>query len=415
MSTLGIVFTAEFVRRIRSRAFIFGSIIGAASIVLIAVLPALLSGALSSSTKSVILAGDPRLVATAKTLLAHDFEVVETMPAPATAPTLAYLDAHGKAAALAVLTRRPDGLHVVAYARDPSIFREEFGRDLAPMQVALATDVPVDRVAKHLDVPVDVRDVSGRFADASAADAAKGIAYLFVMLLYLSILLNAQSIMTSVAEEKTSRIAELLVATLDPARLLAAKILASAATGFIQLGVWIGVGMLAGRAVTRMFAHEAASGAASASGSSAAMFGSLSVSAGEILAFLAFFAVGFAQYGVLYAAAASLINRTEDLGTVAGPLVIPVVAGIILAQLGLQFPNSPNVVVCSLIPLISPFVMFTRIAVSNVPVWQVALSLALNVGAAVLLAWASGKVYRVGLLLYGRAPSLRQVIATLRA
>ncbi len=414
MSTLGIVFTAEFVRRIRSRAFIFGSIIGAASIVLIAVLPALLSGALSSSTKSVILAGDPRLVATAKTLLAHDFEIVDTVPAPASAPTLAYLDAHGKAAALAVLARRPDGLHVVAYARDPSIFREEFGRDLAPMQVALATNVPVDRVAKHLDVPVDVRDVSGRFADANAADAAKGIAYLFVMLLYLSILLNAQSIMTSVAEEKTSRIAELLVATLDPARLLAAKILASAATGFIQLGVWIGVGMLAGRAVTRMFAHDAGAGAASASGS-AAVFGSLSVSSGEILAFLAFFAVGFAQYGVLYAAAASLINRTEDLGTVAGPLVIPVVAGIILAQLGLQFPNSPNVVVCSLIPLISPFVMFTRIAVSNVPVWQVALSLALNVGAAVLLAWASGKVYRVGLLLYGRAPSLRQVIATLRA
>jgi ABC-2 type transport system permease protein len=417
VSTLGIIFTAEFVRRIRSRAFIAGSVIGAASIVLIAVLPALLSGALSSSTKKVILAGDPRLVATAKALLAHDFEIVETTAAPASAPTPAYLDAHEKASALAVLTRRPDGLHVVAYARDPSSFRDEFGRDLAPMQVALATDVPVDRVAKHLDVPVDVRDVSGRFADASAADAAKGIAYLFVMLLYLSILLNAQSIMTSVAEEKTSRIAELLVATLDPARLLAAKILASAATGFIQLGVWIAVGIFAGRAVTRMFAHEgAASASASASApGSAAMFGSLSVSSGEILAFLAFFAVGFAQYGVLYAAAASLINRTEDLGTVAGPLVIPVVAGIILAQLGLQFPNSPNVVVCSLIPLISPFVMFTRIAVSNVPVWQVALSLALNVGAAVLLAWASGKVYRVGLLLYGRPPSLRQVIATLRA
>ena len=178
--------------------------------------------------------------------------------------------------------------------------------------------------------------------------------------------------------------------------------------------VWIVVGIFAGRAVTTMFSHGGAQAAASSSGGAAA-FGALSVSSGEILAFLAFFAVGFAQYGVLYAAAASLINRTEDLGTVAGPLVIPVIAGIILAQLGLQFPNSPNVVVCSLIPLISPFVMFTRIAVSNVPVWQIVLSLVLNVAAAVLLAWLSGKVYRVGLLLYGRAPSLRQVIATLRA
>jgi len=413
VSTLAVVFTAEFLRRIRSRAFIAGSVIGAASIVLIAVLPALLGGALSSSTKNIVLAGDPKLVATAKTLLAQDFEITATVPALASPPTPAYLDAHGKASAVAVLTRRADGLHVVAYARDPSVFREEFGRDLAPMQIALATNVPVERVAKHLDVPVDVRDVSGRFADVSAADAAKGIAYLFVMLLYLSILLNAQAIMTSVAEEKTSRIAELLVATLDPARLLAAKILASAATGFIQLGVWIVVGIFAGRAVTTMFSHQSAS--ASSAAASASAFGALSVSSGEILAFLAFFAVGFAQYGVLYAAAASLINRTEDLGSVAGPLVVPVVAGIILAQLGLQFPNSPNVVICSMIPLISPFVMFTRIAVTDVPAWQIALSLGLDVAAAVLLAWLAGKVYRIGLLLYGRPPSLRQVIATLRA
>jgi ABC-2 type transport system permease protein len=231
------------------------------------------------------------------------------------------------------------------------------------------------------------------------------------MLLYLSILLNAQSIMTSVAEEKTSRIAELLVATLDPAQLLTAKILAAAATGFIQLGIWVFAGLLSGRAVTTIFAH----GDAAAASASAPMFGTLSVSSGEIVAFLAFFAVGFAQYGVMYAAAASLINRTEDLGSVAGPLVVPVVLGIILAQIGLQFPASPNVVICSFVPLISPFVMFTRIAVSNVPVWQVALSLAINVATAVLLAWAAGKVYRVGLLLYGRAPSLKQIVATLRA
>jgi ABC-2 type transport system permease protein len=81
----------------------------------------------------------------------------------------------------------------------------------------------------------------------------------------------------------------------------------------------------------------------------------------------------------------------------------------------MQVPNDPKIVVCSLIPLISPFVMFARVAVTNVPAWQLVVSLVLNAGGAVLLAWASGKIYRVGLLLYGRPPSLRQVIATLRA
>ncbi|HEV2738298.1 MAG TPA: ABC transporter permease [Candidatus Elarobacter sp.] len=409
MNTVGVIFSAEFVRRIKSKAFLAGTLIGAASILLIAILPSILGGAMSSSSKKIVLVGDPALTATAKTLLKRDFEITATLTQLPATPTPAFLDANGKASAVAILSRPVgDGLRVVAYARDPSAFRESFGKDLAPLQVALATGVPVERVAAHLNVTVDVHDVSGRFADASSADAAKGVAYLFIMMLYLSILLNAQSIMTSVAEEKTSRIAELLVSTLDPARLLAAKILAAASTGFIQLAVWVVAGAVSGRIAAAMFPQR--DGATS----STTMLGAFDVSTGEILAFIAFFIVGFAQYGVLYAAAASLINRTEDLGSVAGPLVVPVVLGIILAQVALQFPNSPNMVICSLIPLISPFVMFTRVAVSDVPAWQLALSLAINVGSAVLLAWLSGKIYRVGMLLYGRAPSLKQVVATLR-
>jgi len=409
VNTIGVIFSAEFLRRIKSKAFLAGTLIGAASILLIAILPSILGGALSNSSKKIVLVGDPELTATAKTLLQRDFEITATLTKLEAAPTPAFLDAHGKASAVAILSRPVgDGLRVVAYARDPSAFRESFGKDLAPLQVALATGVPVERVAAHLNVTVDVHDVSGRFADASSADAAKGVAYLFIMMLYLSILLNAQSIMTSVAEEKTSRIAELLVSTIDPAQLLAAKILAAAATGFIQLGVWVASGAVSGRIAASMFPqHDGAT-------SSATMLGAFDVSTGEIVSFLAFFVIGFAQYGVLYAAAASLINRTEDLGSVAGPLVVPVVLGIILAQVALQFPNSPNMVICSLIPLISPFVMFTRVAVSDVPAWQLVLSLAINVATAVLLAWLAGKIYRVGMLLYGRAPSLKQVIATLR-
>ena len=410
MNVLAVVFNAEFLRRVRSRAFLAGTIIGAVSILLIAILPSLLGGVLSSSGKRVVLVGDPTLTGAATPLLKHDFDIVATLLRLEAAASPAFLDAHGKASAVAVLSRGRDGLHVVAYARDPSAFRQAFGRDLAPLQVALATGIPVGRVAGHVKVTVEVRDVSGRFADANAADAAKGVAYLFVMLLYVAILLNAQSIMTSVAEEKTSRIAELLVAMVDPSQLLAAKILAAAATGFVQLGIWVATGMLGGHAVTGLFAADASAGAAGA-----ATFGTLDISSGEVLAFLAFFVLGFAQYGVLYAAAASLINRTEDLGSVAGPLVVPVVVGIILANFGLQFPNAPNVVVCSLLPLVSPFVMFTRIAVSTVPAWQIALSVAINLATAILLAWMAGKIYRVGLLMYGRAPSFKQIVATLRA
>lgn len=406
MNTMLVVLVAEFLRRVRSRAFIAGTVLGAASIIVLSSLPSLFGAMASGSNDRILLVGDPALTANAAPLL-REFHITGTLTHLDAPPTAAFLDAHGKAAAAAVLLRRGGELRVVAYARDPSAFRSAFARDLAPMQVALATGAPVQRVAQHSKVPVEIHDVSGRFADVRAADAAKGIAYLFVMLLYVSILLNAQSIMSSVAEEKTSRIAELLVSTLDPSWLLTAKIGAAVATGLIQLAVWIATGMVAGRELTTVFSQGDAPGAAQ-------MVGSFSVSPGAIVACVAFFVVGFAQYGVMYAAGASLINRTEDLGSISGPLVLPVIAGIIIAQIGLQFPTATNIVILSFVPLLSPFIMFTRIVVSDVPAWQIVLALAINIGAAAILAWLAGKVYRVGLLLYGRPPSLRQILATLR-
>ena len=204
------------------------------------------------------------------------------------------------------------------------------------------------------------------------------------------------------------RIAELLVATIDPTRLLAAKVLASAATGVIQLAIWIVVGGTAGGAIVGLFGESSSSRVP-------VDLGPVALPPAEIIALVAFFLVGFVQYAVLYAAAASLINRTEDLGSVAGPLVVPVLFGFVLAQFALEAPNSSAVAIYSQIPLLAPFVMFTRIAVTDVPVWQIVLSLAVNVAAAAALAWFAGKVYRFGLLLYGRPPSFAQVVKILRS
>lgn len=408
MNVFGVVFTAEFMRRITSRPFLIATVIGALSVVALAFLPTFVESAIGPDANRVILVGDPRLTSVAVKLLAKDFAIDTTQPALNRAPDAAYLDAHGKSGAVAVLRRDRERLRVTIYAHDPSAFGAAFGRDLAPLQLAFSTGMSVAEIQRHATVSVEVRGVGGRFRDASAANMAKGIAYLFVFLLYIAILLNAQAIMASVAEEKTSRIAELLVATIDPTQLLAAKILAAAACGAMQLAVWVAVGGTAGGALANFF------GESSARHGSALDIGPIALPPAEIFSLLAFFLVGFFQYSVLYAAAASLINRTEDLGSVAGPLVIPVVIGFVLAQFGLQSPNSLPVAIFSQIPLLAPFVMFTRIAVTNVPVWQVAVSLTVNVAAAIALAWLAGKVYRFGLLLYGRPPSLKQIVKILR-
>jgi ABC-2 type transport system permease protein len=406
VNTIGVVFSAEFERRIRSRAFIIGTALGALLIAAIAFLPALL-GNFASSTKAVVLVGDPALTSAAAKLLKRDFTIVATAPRLAQAPTVAYLDAHGKDSTLAVLERRGDSLHVVVYTRDPGGMRSTFATDLAPLQIGLATGTPPSEIAAHTKIAVEEHDVSGRFADASQAAAAKGIALAFIVLLYLAILLNAQSIVMAVAEEKTSRIAELLVATLDPAQLLFAKILAATATSFVQLAVWIGTSIVVGRTGTGFFADAPV-------GASATGAPELGVTAPTILWFIVFFVIGFVQCAVLFAAGGSLVNRSEDVGSISGPLYIPIIGAYIIAQFALQYPNAPNVVAFSFVPLLAPFVMFTRVVVGSVPAWQLVVSISINVLAAVALAWFSGRVYRVGMLLYGRFPSPRQIAAAMR-
>ncbi len=418
---LGVIFQTELSRKVRSRPYLIGTVIGAIGILLLASLPTLLDNAFSGATKNIILAGDPVIVAQAKPLLEKDFKIVATEPAPTTQPTIAYLDAHGKASSLVVLERNAHGLAATAYARDPSNFPNQFSRDLVPLSIALATKLPQEQINPLLKFPVEVKSLDAKFADQSSANSAKGIAYILVMLLYVSIIVNAQAVMSSVAEEKTNRIAELLVATTSPALLLTGKVLAAATAGFIQLGVWIGAGYLSAQGFVSLFASNSAHATAQAAAAKAAEtggglnLGAVDIPSSVIFAFVLFYILGFFQYATMYAAAASLITRTEDLGSVTVPLVLPVVGGFLVAQFALQFPNSPNVVIISQIPLLSPFVMFTRMVVTTVPAWQIVTSLLVNVAAMIAIVWASGKIYRVGLLMYGRMPSLKQVIATLRA
>lgn len=410
MRDVTIVFAAEFARKIRSRPFIIGTLIGALAIVGLSALPSLLSNSFNDATKRIVLAGDSALVASAAKLLAADYVIVARLAQPRVPPTLADLNAHRQAAAYIVLERTGKALMVTAYARDPGNFDETLTRDLIPLNLGIATGLPLSRITPYLTVNTQVKSLDAKFADSASADAARGVAYILVLLLYMSILLNSQAVMASVAEEKTSRIAELLVATTSPARLLTGKILAAGIVGIIQLSIWIVAGVGTGAGIIASFGGRSAQRMPGALESAA-----IDISGGVIIAFVLFFVIGFMQYATLYAAAASLINRTEDLGGVAAPLVVPVVGGFFLAQYALAFPQSANVAILSQIPLISPFVMFTRMTVATVPAWQIVVSLVVNILATVAIVWGAGKVYRVGLLLYGRPPTFRQVVAALRA
>jgi ABC-2 type transport system permease protein len=413
MNDFGIIFEAEFVRRIKSRAWLIGTILGAGMIVFLSAAPALFNHTISNSTRGVVLAGDPAIVAAAKKLIAKDFDVDATEPLPAAPPTLADLNAQRGAAAIVVLRNAATGLSARVYAKDAGGFRSTRLRDdLIPLNVALAVHTTAAAITPLMDFSLDIESLDTKFHDEASANSARGFAYVLVLLLYLAIILNCQGVMTSVAEEKTSRIAELLVATTSSAQLMAGKIAAAGATGTIQLLVWLGVGWATAAGIVNSVGGP--SGGLHSSDTTPIGLGAIDLPTSVIVAFVIFFVLGFLQYATMYAAAAALISRTEDLGSVAGPLTLPVLAGFLLANWGLGVPNATGVVIASQIPLLTPFVMFTRMAVVTVPLWQVILAIAINVVATIAIIWFAGKIYRVGLLMYGRPPKLTQIFNVLR-
>jgi len=395
------VYSAEIMRRLQSRTFWIGLVFGVVGIAAMMELPRYFAS-YTIQSKHVLLAGDAQTVALAKPLLDRDFTIVGERRSTA-APTLDELQTK-KASAVIAVAQGPRGVHVTVYAKDPSIISSaRLQRDLLPLNLQLATKISPAQVKTLMQVPVTTHSVASKFGTAAQADAARVIAYVLLFLLYILIMVNSQLIMSSVAEEKTSRIAELLVASVNPRALLAGKIGSSATLAIAQMIVWVVMAYLLG-------AQTSPAGAPGAQSSGDMdVFTLTGVSSSDIAGFVLFFVIGFVQTATLFAAVGSLINRTEDLGSLSGPLFVPVVAAFIIAMSALAVPDSPAVIVTSFVPLIAPFVMFARIVVSSVPAWQVGVSLAINIAAIYAIAVIGGRIYRVGMLLYGRAPRPSQI------
>ncbi|MBV8491756.1 MAG: ABC transporter permease, partial [Candidatus Eremiobacteraeota bacterium] len=220
----------------------------------------------------------------------------------------------------------------------------------------------------------------------------------------------------SVIEEKTNRVAESLVAAIDPMALLYGKIGAGAVLAAIQMVAWLVAGALAGASLS--------TGGAAVHGPM--LHGDVSHMATALTSlreavrpmvfpsFLFLLIVGLLQFSTMYAAIGSLVSRPEELGSITSALILPVFLGFVMAFLAIDAPNAPYVVAASFVPLIAPFVMFVRIAVDTPSAWELAACAALNVAFLAFVAFAAGRLYRVGMLLYGRPPTLRQIVTTIR-
>ena len=225
-----------------------------------------------------------------------------------------------------------------------------------------------------------------------------------VMVLYITLLVYGVMTMRSVLEEKTTRVVEILASSLRPSHLLTGKILGVAGVGLTQYLIWISTAGL-------VSAYGAAAGAAFWPGAKSP---DLHLPAVYLVYPVIFFLAGYFLYASLYAALGSIGSSEEDLQQVQMPVILALVGCILLSPIVQRAPNSPLAITLTMIPFFSPILMVFRIMVQTPPFWQIGLSLAICVATTVVVIRVSAKIYRVGLLMYGKRPSLPEVLRWLR-
>ncbi|MBW3534639.1 MAG: ABC transporter permease [Gemmatimonadetes bacterium] len=228
-------------------------------------------------------------------------------------------------------------------------------------------------------------------------------AYVGSFVLYMVVLIYAVAVMRSVLEEKTSRIVEVVLASLRPWQLLLGKILGVGAVGLTQLAVWVaGSALLASVALPALLAARPELGRLNELREGLPGPGYLGL-------FLVFFLGGYFIYSALYAAVGAMCNSDEEAQQAQLPLMLLLVVPIIAVVGVIESPNSPLAVGLSLVPFFSPVLMFARAAAGAAPAWQVALSLALMAATVPAVAWVGGRIYRVGILMTGKRPTLPEL------
>ncbi len=224
--------------------------------------------------------------------------------------------------------------------------------------------------------------------------------FLFIMMLYMTILLWGVTVQRSIIEEKNNRVIEVLLSSLRPEDLLFGKIFGIGAVGLTQYAIWGIFGAV-------MTAYGLAMG-----GQVAELAANLSFS--TLVFFILYYVLGFLFYATMFAGIGSVCNTDQEAQQMQTPVTLSLVFTIIIPMMVIQRPDGAFATVISLIPLFTPIVMFMRINVLMPPAWQIALSIVLML----LSIWAAGKlsakIFRTGILMYGKKPDAREILKWLR-
>jgi ABC-2 type transport system permease protein len=420
MAKLWAIVKREYLERVRTRWFIFATVFGPIFFGAMIIIPAVMA----KRSKSTVEFSNTRILDATTTGLGH--RVADAMnrgrAAGALAPQVVVLKTDAISQAESTATRQVMKKQLSGYLIvDEGTLRGEEVRyagrnatslgDMERVRSSVKEAVLAQRLEQAGIDSSRVRDMTFiplKLNPERITDKGRGgsgtVSIIFAgaiaFLLYMTIVLYGQNVLRGVLEEKTTRVAEVVVSSVQPETLLAGKILGVGAVGLTQQILWV---------ITTVLMFKLRQPILAKFGVSTMPFALPEISIGLALLLLLFFLLGFVFYSSLYAAVGASVNSEQEAQQAAQPMLILLVATAIFINPILINPTSTLSTVMSLLPFSAPIIMPLRLALGSVPWYELVISL---VG--VLLAcwgatWLAARIYRVGLLMYGKRPTLREM------
>ncbi|NWK68960.1 ABC transporter permease [Bacillus paramycoides] len=246
---------------------------------------------------------------------------------------------------------------------------------------------------KVLTTPVEIhtKTVSDKVKGGEHKASVAILINIFIFLNYLMLLMYAAQLATDVATEKSSRVMELVVSSISPTKHLYAKLFSTLLAGITQIIIWGLIALIGYKTAIKGSKNDILNGI------------DLNSFAPTLVVYgIIFFTLGFLLYGSLSCLFGSIISRIEEASQAVMPLTIMLLAALYIALYGISNPSSSLITITSYIPFFTPIVMLVRIGFLNIPVWEVALALAILLATICMMIGLTSRVYRGGVLLYGK-------------
>lgn len=295
----------------------------------------------------------------------------------------------------------PEATYKAMSIADSSLF-SDLQKSLQQMKTMLtATQINLTPVQlQKLYEPVNFKKIAleKNAKTEEQLNQARGLVYVLLFVIYFAVIMYANMIAMEVATEKSSRVMEILISSVSPITQMYAKILGIGLLSLTQLAVLLSVGYIS----VKQNMGALKSGIFETFG-----FGDIPV---QTIAYaLIFFILGYFLYATLSAFLGSLVSRIEDVQQMITPMTMLVVAGFMIAMFGLGKPDSPVITVTSYIPFFTPMIMFLRVGMLNIPTWESLLGIGLLIGTILVLAVFGARVYKGGVLMYGKSTSFKDI------